>query len=86
MLQGNETQPYAFEQAQQFIQRVDLLAETVGIPETLDDLQQKDFKAIAKEALAEARSSYAVPKTMRKGDVITILESVSTGTRAVSFT
>lgn len=86
MLQGNETQPYAFEQAQQFIQRVDLLAETVGIPETLDDLQQKDFKAIAKEALAEARASYAVPKTMRKGDVITILESVSTGTRAVSFT
>ena len=86
MLQGDEALPYSEQLARQFIQRIDALAETLGIPVNLDDVQRKDFKAIAKEALAEARSSYAVPKTMRKRDVMKILDSVSTGTRVVSFT
>lgn len=85
MLQSNTDQPYAPGQAQQFIDRVDTLAEAVGIPVNLNDVQQKDFASIAKDALAEARSSYAVPKVMRKGDVTKILESVSTGSRAVRF-
>ena len=85
MLQGNEALPYAPGQAKQFIKRIDALADAVYIPVNLDDVQQRDFSAIAKEALAEARSSYAVPKTMRKGDVTKLLQSVSTGSRAVSF-
>lgn len=85
MLQGNADRSYAQDQAQQFIDRVDALAETVGIPVNLDEVQQKDFASITKDALAEARSSYAVPKVMRKGDVTKILQSVSTGSRAVSF-
>ncbi len=85
MLQGNTDQPYAPDQAQQFIDRVDALAKAVHIPVTLDDVQQKDFASIAKDALAEARSSYAVPKVMRKADVMKILHSVSTGSRSVIF-
>ncbi|MDA4845167.1 iron-containing alcohol dehydrogenase [Hoeflea poritis] len=85
MLQGNSSAPYALIQADQFIERVDALASTVGIPVNLDDLQQKDFASIAKDALAEARSSYAVPKVMRKSDVTKILNSVSNGSRSVDF-
>jgi alcohol dehydrogenase len=85
MLQGNAAAPYAPDQAQQFIERIDTLAETLGIPVNLGDVQEKDFAAIAKDALAEARSSYAVPKVMRKRDVTKILQSVSSGNRAVSF-
>lgn len=71
--------------AGRFIARVDALAETVGIPVNLTDIQPEDFKAIASDALAEARSSYAVPRVMRKADVAKILQSVSDGNRAVSF-
>ncbi len=84
-LQGSKTLPYAPQQARQFINRIDALAEAVGIPVNLVDVQQKDFASIAKDALAEARSSYAVPKVMRKGDVMAILQSVSNGSRAISF-
>lgn len=85
MLQGDIDKPYTPDHAQQFIGRVDALAETVGIAVNLDDVQQKDFASIAKDALAEARSSYAVPKVMRKSDVTKILQSVATGSRDVSF-
>ena len=85
MLAGGSGQPHVLDQAQQFIDRVDGLAETVGIPVNLDDLQRKDFDSIANDALAEARSSYAVPKVMRKDDVTKILQSVSAGGRAVNF-
>ena len=85
MLQGDASAPYAPAQADQFIARIDALAEAVGIPVNLDDLQEKDFDAIAKDALAEARSSYAVPKVMRKSDVTKILQSVATGGRDVGF-
>ncbi|MEM8589814.1 MAG: iron-containing alcohol dehydrogenase [Pseudomonadota bacterium] len=71
--------------ADRFIARVDALAETVGIPVNLTDLQAKDFDAIARDALAEARSSYAVPRVMRKAHVTQILQSVATGSRAISF-
>ena len=85
MLEGNAASPLDPSQARQFIDRVDALAEAVGIPVNLDDLQPKDFASIAREALAEARFSYAVPKVMRKADVTKILQSVSSGSRAVSF-
>lgn len=85
MLQNNTSTGFLQVQAEQFVQRIDALAETVGIPVNLGDVQEKDFAAIVKDALAEARSSYAVPKTMRKRDVTKILASVANGSRAVSF-
>ncbi|MDA5558494.1 iron-containing alcohol dehydrogenase [Shimia sp. MMG029] len=75
----------AAQQASAFIHRIDALADSVGIPALLEDVQQSDFAAIARDALAEARSSYAVPKKMRKSDVATILDSVVTGNRSVHF-
>jgi len=71
--------------ADRFIARVDALAETVGIPVNLQDLQPQDYAAIASDALSEARSSYAVPRVMNRGHVRAILESVSSGSRDVSF-
>lgn len=85
MLQGNASQSYDAPRAKQCIARIVALTETVGILVNLDEVKQKDFAAIAKEALAEARSFYAVPKVMRKSDVATILKSVSSGSRAMSF-
>lgn len=85
MLQGTRDLPYAPSQAQQFIERVDALADKLGIPLRLDDVQEQDFAAIAKDALAEARTSYAVPKVMHKRDVVKILQSVVDGKRAVAF-
>ncbi|WP_422049422.1 iron-containing alcohol dehydrogenase [Shimia sp.] len=85
MLSGTEGDAFAPEQVDQFIARVDALAERVGIPVNLKDVQPADFDAIAKEALAEARSSYAVPRVMRKADVVAILKSVESGDRSVRF-
>ena len=71
--------------ADRFIARVDTLSEAVGIPVNLTEVQLNDFQANANDALAEARSSYAVPRVMRKAHVTKILESVSSGSRNVSF-
>ncbi|MBO9479726.1 iron-containing alcohol dehydrogenase [Shimia sp. R11_0] len=79
MLQGNSTSQETHELAQAFIDRVDTLSAVVGIPAHLEDLQQADFDAIAADALKEARTSYAVPKRMRKEDINTILLSVQSG-------
>lgn len=65
------------ELAKRFIQRVDGLSERVGIPKTLSDVTADDFASITKDALAEARSSYAVPKTMKPSEVEQILRSIS---------
>ncbi|NEO15165.1 MULTISPECIES: iron-containing alcohol dehydrogenase [Moorena] len=71
--------------AEHFSARVDQLAEQVGIPANLTELEEKDFQKIAKDALAEAWRSYAVPKVMRRRDVEAILHSVSAGHRDISF-
>lgn len=84
MLSGNEALPFAPGQADAFIARIDALSEQVGIPVNLPDLQEADFTAIARDALAEARSSYAVPKVMRKADVRKVLQSVASGARSGS--
>lgn len=75
----------AAELADRFIARVDALAEEVGIPVNLSDVQSQDYASIAKDALSEARWSYAVPRVMRRADVAKILQSVSSGDRDVSF-
>lgn len=55
------------------------------IPNQLNNLSPDDFTKITKDALAEARSSYAVPKIMRSKHVETILQSVLVGDKNVSF-
>lgn len=71
--------------AESFITCVEQLAEQIGIPTNLTELKEKDFESIAKDALAEAWRSYAVPKVMRRKDIEKILRSVSIGHEYVSF-
>ena len=71
--------------ASRFIDRVDRLSEAVGIPVNLADLQEVDFVLITRDAIAEALSSYAVPRVMNRQQVVKVLQSVATGDRAVCF-
>ena len=52
--------------AQAFIDKIQQMNNTFGIPSTLDKLQAADIPRIAKAALAEARFTYAVPRYMDK--------------------
>lgn len=56
-----------------FILRIDELSNNLKIPKAISDLREENFTTIALGALAEAKSSYAVPKAMKKSDVINIL-------------
>ena len=71
--------------AQRFVDRVDALSAQLDIPTTLPDLQPADFPAIVRDALSEARRSYAVPRVMRKHDADAILQSIASGHLAPSF-
>ena len=71
--------------ARRFIARVDQLSDRLNIPVTLPDLTEKDYQKISADALSEAKRSYAVPKIMRRKDVMAILQSISEGNRNVSF-
>lgn len=73
------------ELAQQFIARVDRLSDALNIPVNLTDLQPTDFNAIAQQAIAEARRSYAVPRVMKKEQATVILKSVHSGSRHLCF-
>ena len=85
MLGGEEANTNEDILTERFSARVDRLAEQVGIPSSLPEIQEKDFQKITKDALSEASRSYAVPKVMRHKDVEAILNSVSTGHRDLSF-
>lgn len=58
---GNESEA---ELAEAFIARIRQLSEEMDIPATLDKLIAEDIPAIAKAALKEAHTTYAVPKYM----------------------
>ncbi|CUH84994.1 iron-containing alcohol dehydrogenase [Thalassovita mediterranea] len=73
------------ELAQRFVKRVDDLSDTLEIPAKLEDLQASDFAKITRDALAEARRSYAVPRVMKPADVTKILTSVAEGQRDIVF-
>lgn len=73
------------ELAQRFVKRVDDLSDTLEIPAKLEDLQASDFAKITRDALAEARRSYAVPRVMKPADVTKILTSVAEGQRDIAF-
>lgn len=65
------------ELAADFVHRIHQLTKTIDIPEYIDELNHNDFSEIAKRARAEARSSYAVPKSLAKKEIIEILEGIS---------
>ncbi|MFZ4625146.1 MAG: hypothetical protein ACOYNF_13030 [Rhodoferax sp.] len=50
--------------AQKFLDAVDQLNADLGIPTTLEALQQADIPALAKAACHEAHTGYPVPRYM----------------------
>lgn len=73
------------EQFERFLDRVDRLSDEIRIPVDLPDLREDHFDEITRHALAEARSSYAVPQKMTRADVRSILTSVRSGERDPGF-
>ena len=57
-----------------FIASVRELMATVGIPSTLDALQEADLPAIARQASAEAHLNYPVPRYMGEADCEVLLQ------------
>ncbi|MBN2879418.1 MAG: iron-containing alcohol dehydrogenase [Clostridia bacterium] len=49
------------ENAMEFIEKIEALNKSLGIPVYTDKLEEKDIKLIAKRAIAEANSTYPVP-------------------------
>jgi len=52
--------------ATEFIEKIEMLNETLGIPKYADKIQEKDIKLIAKRAIMEANLTYPVPQPMTK--------------------
>ena len=65
------------ELAEQFIQRVEALSQRLDIPAGLNDLQETDFKAIARNARREAYFFDAVPRLMSKRQCMDILADLA---------
>ena len=63
--------------AGRFIHRVEALGQRLNIPRGLTELQEEDFDAIAKNALKEARSFYAVPRLMNRAQCKEILKGIA---------
>lgn len=85
MLAGDGDNASSETLANRFIARVDALAERVGIPVNMEQIKTSDFSSIARDAVAEARMSYALPRTMSRRQVETVLRSVASGGRDISF-
>ncbi len=64
--------------AQRFIDRIESLGRALDIPQSLSELKQEHFSAIAKNARKEARSFYAVPKLMSQAQCLEILHAMTT--------
>jgi alcohol dehydrogenase class IV len=64
------------ELARKFLDAVDALSRTVGIPQTLDALREADIPALAKAACHEADANYPVPRVMLPADCEALLRKV----------
>jgi alcohol dehydrogenase class IV len=62
--------------ARKFLDAVDELSRTVGIPTTLDVLREADIPALAKAACREADTNYPVPRVMLQADCEALLRKV----------
>jgi alcohol dehydrogenase class IV len=72
---GNEGEP-APELAERFVEAVDRLEASLGIPRQLDALRAEDIPALAKAACWEADTNYPVPRRMTQDDCETILRQL----------
>jgi alcohol dehydrogenase len=64
------------ELARKFLDGVDTLSRTVGIPRTLEALREADIPALAKAACHEADANYPVPRVMLQADCEALLRKV----------
>jgi alcohol dehydrogenase class IV len=64
------------ELARTFLDSVDTLSRTVGIPRTLEALREADVPALAKAACHEADANYPVPRVMLQADCEALLRKV----------
>jgi len=64
------------ELARKFLDSVDTLSRTVGIPRTLEALREADIPALAKAACSEADANYPVPRVMLQADCEALLRKV----------
>jgi alcohol dehydrogenase class IV len=62
--------------ARKFLDSVDTLSRTVGIPRTLEALREADIPALAKAACHEADANYPVPRVMLQADCEALLRKV----------
>jgi alcohol dehydrogenase class IV len=62
--------------ARRFLDSVDALSRTVGIPRTLETLRAADIPALAKAACQEADANYPVPRVMLQADCEALLREV----------
>jgi alcohol dehydrogenase class IV len=62
--------------ARRFLDSVDALSRTVGIPRTLEALREADIPALAKAACSEADANYPVPRVMLQADCEALLRKV----------
>jgi alcohol dehydrogenase class IV len=72
---GNEGVPEA-ELAERFLDSVEALAASVGIPRCLDALRERDIPALAEAACWEADTNYPVPRRMTQDDCEALLRAV----------
>jgi len=72
---GNEGEPEA-ELAERFLDSVEALAASVGIPRCLDALRERDIPALAEAACWEADTNYPVPRRMTQDDCEAMLRAV----------
>jgi alcohol dehydrogenase len=62
--------------AHKFLDAVDALGRTVGIPTALEALHAADIPALAKAACSEADNNYPVPRVMSPADCEALLRAV----------
>jgi len=67
------------ELAERFLESVDALAASVGIPLTLAALREEDIPALAEAACWEADTGYPVPRRMTQADCEALLRAVLAG-------
>jgi alcohol dehydrogenase len=72
---GNESESED-ERADRFLDSVEALADSVGIPRQLDALRDADIPALAEAACWEADTNYPVPRRMSQDDCEAILRKL----------
>lgn len=72
------------ELAERFIRRVERLGQRLDMPAGLNELQEKHFNAIAKQARKEAFTLYAVPRLMSVAQCKEILAAITEGATPLS--